>query len=210
MRLNYVQFRDAFVGQGIFSTDHIRLRYPDFNSDNLLHWQKKGYIVKLRNKWYCFSECINTAGFHYLIANTIYRPSYISHQEALAFYGLIPESIKDSISVTTKKTMSFHVMNRTFKYYSIHPRYFFGYELKEMDAGEYKRNFMMASREKAILDLFYLYSFYKTDDDIAEIRFNEGVLEDEVDWDRMAEYLERFNIKTLEKKIMLLKEIYHL
>jgi len=210
MRLNYLQFRDAFAGQGIFSTDHIRLRYPDFNSDNLLYWQKKGYIVKLRNKWYCFSEWMNTAGFHYLVANSIYRPSYISHQEALAFYGLIPESITDSISVTTKKTMSFRVMSRTFKYYSIHPRYFFGYELKEMNAGGYRRSFMMADREKAILDLFYLYDFYRTDRDISEIRFNEAILEDDMDWDRMSQYLKRFNNKVLEKKIMLLKEIHHL
>jgi hypothetical protein len=53
MNIGFIQFREAFFMQGLFSTDHIRLQLPDFNTDNLLNWQKKGYIVKLPNKWYC-------------------------------------------------------------------------------------------------------------------------------------------------------------
>ncbi len=210
MSLNYIRFKEALSSQGIFSTDHIRLLFPGFNSDNLLHWQNKGYIIKLRNKWYCFSDTTTTPGFQFLVANLIYQPSYISHQEALAFYGLIPESVIDSVSVTTKKTMSFRALDRTFKYYSIHPRYFFGYEIKEMNASGIRRGFMMADREKAILDLLYLYDFYKTGPDISEIRFNDTVLGSDVDWDRMEQYLERFNNKSLEKKIDLLIKTYHL
>ena len=62
----------------------------------------------------------------------------------------------------------------------------------------------------AILDLLYLYEFYRTGPDISEIRFNETVLEDEVDWNRISQYLERFNNRALEKRIKLLQKIYHL
>ncbi len=69
---------------------------------------------------------------------------------------------------------------------------------------------MIAEKEKAILDLLYLFDFYKTEEDLAEIRFNESVLENDIDWQKMDEYLARFNIKTLEKKIRLIQKIHHL
>ena len=72
------------------------------------------------------------------------------------------------------------------------------------------RSFMIAEKEKAILDLLYVFDFYKTEEDLAEIRFNESVLENDIDWQKMDEYLARFNIKTLEKKIRLIQKIHYL
>ena len=210
MSLSFLQFKETLFQQGIFSIDHIRLLFPDFNSDNLLNWQKKGYIFKLRNKWYCFREFTTITDSHYLIANTIYSPSYISHQEALLFYGLIPEHIIDSTSVTTKKTASYTCLNKRYKYYSISPKYFFGYCLKKMMVNGIPRNFLIAEMEKAILDFLYFYDFYNTEEDILEIRFNEIVLEDEVNWDKIDDYLGKFNNKALIKRIRLIQKAYHL
>jgi predicted transcriptional regulator of viral defense system len=210
MSLSFLQFKEAFYQQGIFSVNHIRLLFPDFNSDNLLYWQKKGYILRIRNIWYCFREFTTVTDFHYLVANTIYAPSYISHQEALLFHGLIPEHIVDSTSITTKKTGNFIFLNRKYKYYSISPKYFFGYELKEMSANGIIRNFLIADKEKAILDFLYINNFYHDEPDVLEIRFNEIVLESDVDWQKLNKYLERFNNKTLEKKISLIRKIYNL
>ncbi|MCX6277645.1 MAG: hypothetical protein NT004_06090 [Bacteroidetes bacterium] len=210
MNLGFIKFKEALLQQGLFSIDHIRLLFPAFNTDNLVNWQKAGYILKLRNKWYCFREFLTTTDFSYLVANNIYAPSYISHQEALMYYGLIPEHIVDSVSITTKKTASFQVGNRIYRYYSISPKYFFGYELKEMMVNGLKRNFLMADKEKAVLDLLYIYDFYKTTRDISELRFNELVLENEVDWGKMDNYLGKFNIKTLANRVNLLKKIYDL
>jgi predicted transcriptional regulator of viral defense system len=115
----------------------------------------------------------------------------------------------DSTSVTTKKTVSFNFFNRTYKYYSISPKYFFGYCLKEMTVNGIHRNFLIAEREKAVLDFMYLYDFYNTKQEIEEIRLNEIVLENEVDWKKMGHYLEQFNNKALEKRIRLIQKIYH-
>ena len=210
MNLSFILFKEALLQQGLFSTDHIRLLFPAFNTDNLLHWQKAGYIFRLRNKWYCFKEFLTITDYHYLVANNIYTPSYISHQEALMYYGLIPEHVLDSISITTKKTAKFLSLNRTYKYYSISPKYFFGYELKEMSVNGLKRNFLMADREKAILDLLYIYNIYKTEQDVSELRFNELVLENEVNWRKMENYLRKFNIRTLTNSANLIKKIYNL
>ena len=206
MNTGFVQFREALFVQGLFSTDHIRLQFPDFNSDNLLNWQKKGYIRKLRNKWYCFREFLAVPDSHFLIANQIYSPSYISHQQALMFYGIIPEHIVDSTSVTTKKTNNFVVLERNYKYYSVKPDLFFGYRLMSITINDSVRNILMAEKEKAILDLLYLFSFYKTQSDIEELRLNEHIMENEIDWEKMDNYTSRFRSKTLSNKIEILKK----
>jgi predicted transcriptional regulator of viral defense system len=208
MAVSYLEFREALYPQGLFSLAQVNLHFPDFNTNNLLHWQKKGYILRLRREWYCFSEFIKVQEFNFLVANNIYAPSYVSHQEALLFYGLIPEHIVDSTSITTKKTKSFEILGKTFKYYSIHPRLFFGFELKEMTANGFRRNFLIADREKAILDLLYIFDFYRTEEDISEIRFNEIALEKDIDWERMEGYLQRFGLKILNKKIQTIRKIY--
>ena len=210
MPISYFEFREKLYPQGIFSISQVRLYFPDFNSDNLLFWQKKGYILRLRKGWYCFREFTQVPEFSFLVANNLYAPSYISHQEALLFYGLIPEHIVDSTSITTKKTETFTVLGKIYKYYSIHPKLFFGYVLKKMTVNGWTRNFMIAEKEKAILDLLYLFDFYKTEEDLAEIRFNRSVLEKDVDWQKMDEYLGRFNIKILEKKVRLIQKIHQL
>jgi len=210
MPLSYLDFREKLYPQGLFSINQVRLYFPAFNSDNLLFWQKKGYILQLRKGWYCFREFTQVPEFSFLVANNLYNPSYISHQEALLFYGLIPEHVVDSTSVTTKKTQSFDVLCKIYKYYSIHPKFFFGYVLKSMTVNGWTRSFMIADREKAILDLLYLFPFYKTEEDLTEIRLNTSVLEKDIDWQRMDEYLGKFSIKILEKKVRLIRKIHQL
>jgi len=208
MAVSFLEFRNALYSQGLFSLAHVNLHFPGFNRNNLLRWQKKGYINRLRREWYCFREFTGIPEFNFLVANNIYAPSYVSHQEALLFYGLIPEHIVDSTSITIKKTKSFEILGKTFKYYSIHPRLFFGYELKEMTANGFRRNFLLADREKAILDLLYIFDFYRTEEELSEIRFNEIALEKDIAWERMEDYLQRFGLKILDKKIQTIRKIY--
>lgn len=208
--MNFLQFREAFFEQGIFSTRQIRLMFPGFNQDNLLFWQKKGYIKKLRNTWYCFTEFLSQPDAHLIMANAIYSPSYISHQQALMYYGMIPEFIVDSTSVTTRKTASFIVEGRTYKYYNIKKELFFGYGYIELNINGRKRNVLMANREKALLDLLYYYSFYRNQSDIEQLRLNESVLENELIEERLQSYLDRFNSKTLNKKVKIIQKIYSL
>lgn len=206
--MNFIQFKEAFFEQGIFSTRQIRVMFPGFNQDNLLFWQKKGYITKLRNTWYCFTEFLSQPDAPMLIANAIYSPSYISHQQALMHYGMIPEFIVDSTSVTTRKTAKFTVEGRTYKYYNMKKELFFGYGYIELKINGQKRNVLIADREKALLDLLYHYSFYHNQSDLEQLRLNETVLENDLNQDRLQSYLDRFQNKTLNKKVKFIQKIY--
>lgn len=208
MNVGFIKFKETLFAQGLFSTAHIQLFFPGFNTDNLLNWQRKGYILKLRNMWYCFKEFADEADSSFIIANQVYAPSYVSHQQALMFYGLIPEHIVASTSVTTKKTASYKILNRTYKYYSIKKELFFGYKLMALNINGIARSIMMAEKEKAILDLLYFYSFYKSIDDLKNLRLNEHIMQNDISWATMDAYAIRFKNKTLLKKVEFLKKMF--
>ncbi|PIP53055.1 hypothetical protein COX08_03075 [Candidatus Beckwithbacteria bacterium CG23_combo_of_CG06-09_8_20_14_all_34_8] len=85
------------------------------------------------------------------IANTLYQPSYISFEYALAYYGLLPEMPYTITSATTKPTRNFTLNSLSFLYRSIKNNIYFGYSLiKQND-----KSFSIADPEKAFLDYFY-------------------------------------------------------
>lgn len=81
------------------------------------------------------------------IANFLYQPSYISLETALSFYGIITGFTYQIISITTKKTRIFNLDNKEFRFSQIAANLFWGFEKKE--------SFLMAEKEKALLDYLY-------------------------------------------------------
>ena len=68
------------------------------------------------------------------------------------------------------------------------------------------RSIMIAQREKALLDLFYLYPQYQSHRDMVELRLDL----DEIDVDMLDEYTFRFCVIALEQRMHTLKEAYGL
>ncbi len=178
------------------------------NLMNLVRWQKKGYLSRLRNKWYAFSDAESYENIEWLAANQIYAPSYISLNTALSWYNLIPEMITTTTSVTTLKTNKFSTPLGAFDYHRIKPDIFgFGYVLENVDdyMGERgnSRKIMVASPQKAILDFFYINNFYNTEKDIKDLRLNETELEKIINAE-FYQLLTRFQCRALEQRIRLM------
>lgn len=85
------------------------------------------------------------------IANVLYKPSYISFEYALAYYGLIPEMVYSITSATTKPTRLFTIESQTFSYFTIKKEAYIGYILAERG----QKRFYIAEPEKAIIDYLY-------------------------------------------------------
>lgn len=85
------------------------------------------------------------------LANTLYRPSYLSFDYALAYYNLIPEMVYQVTSATTKPTRLFTTTTLAFGYYAIKKEAYTGYTLKQ----EGERGFLIAEPEKAVVDYLY-------------------------------------------------------
>lgn len=94
----------------------------------------------------------NTAG--HLLAGSIYGPSYISFEYALAYYGLIPEAVYTITSATfsKKKKKKYETSFGIFTYRDV-PDLVFPLELRLVQEDGYF--FRIAEPEKALCDKLY-------------------------------------------------------
>jgi predicted transcriptional regulator of viral defense system len=86
------------------------------------------------------------------VASKIYFPSYVSLETVLGYYGIIPEAVFTTTSVTTRKTKEFKTPLGNFSYQKIKKEAFGGFETRKQG----KVTFNLALPEKALVDFFYL------------------------------------------------------
>ncbi len=195
--MNYRDFEKTMSPFIVFSVNDILKAFPKFDTRRLVEWQDKGYMQKLVNCWYRFSEQPLNEALLFLIANRIYQPSYVSLESALSYYSLIPETAFSVTSVTTLKTNEFSTPVGAFMYSSIKPSLFFGYKL--LPAGG--RFAKIADVEKTLLDYLYCHPGMKSPDDFFEWRINEEELLPMLDFKKLEDYLDLFQNKALEKRV---------
>lgn len=210
----WVEFHAKMRPFRVFSIGDIEKQFPSMNPMNLVRWQRKGYILRLRNRWYAFNDAESHENIEWLAANLIYAPSYISLHTALSWYNLIPEMIVTTTSVTTLKTNKFSTPLGNFDYHLIKPELFgFGYVLEDVDSyrseSNKSRKIMVATPEKAILDFFYINNFYNSEKDMKDLRLNDTELAKIVNKE-FYKYLARYESKALEHRIRLMTKIYGL
>ena len=163
----------------------------------LHRWCKVGNLLPLRRGMYAFSgffakETLNPAE----LSNSLYRPSYISLEWALGYYGLIPEKVVRYTNVTTRQTKSFENVFGCFSYMSIKKVAFFGYTELEFN----KNKILIAEPEKALLDLWYFSKGGWNLPRMLEMRFqNSGML----DINKLKLYSEKFASPRLMKILKL-------
>lgn len=166
--MRYLELREKFKEQELFSLDEIRVISPGFYRACLNEWQRKGYIKKLIRNYYFFTDREFDELALFRAANRIYPPSYISLQSALAYYGLILEKPLAVVSITSRKTKIFNTAAGRMVYRKIYEKYFNGYRLD----GAGKDAFFIASPAKALLDLLYLEPGLRNKEGIKGLRLN--------------------------------------
>jgi len=88
----------------------------------------------------------------YVIANSLYSPSYISLEFALSYHGVIPETVYEITSVTTKATRRFETLGKIFSFRKIKKGVYTGYGIERQGG----LSFYIADAEKAFVDTNYL------------------------------------------------------
>lgn len=199
--MNFQEFRNKWFDLECVSSHQVYTWLPDFDKNNMGRWTKKGLLLKLRNGFYTFPEYKTKSGFAWYIANRIYRPSYVSLHSALAFYGMIPESVVQITSVTSMKTATFSNAIGEFSYKTVRPDLMFGYDIKPITEGH---SFLLAKPEKALIDLLYLYPFYNTKSEIEELRLDMDFIHNTLNISLLKEYSKQINCKALEKRLKLI------
>jgi predicted transcriptional regulator of viral defense system len=154
-----------------------------FLSNNI----KSNLFVKLRNGFYMLRDSRPSLS---VIANRLYRPSYISLESALSFYGIIPETVYSVTSVSTKATREFVSEIGAFSYQKIKREAFIGYELKDI-RGE---KIFMADAEKALADYLYFV-------DLKKVVLNDRLYLKNINKKKLMAYAPTFNRASLNKLI---------
>ncbi len=121
----------------------------------LSRWTTSGKLYQLRRGLYSLAPPYQKVVPHpFLIANRLQAGSYVSLQSALANYGMIPEYVPVTTSVTTSHPGTYHTPFGQFDFHHIQVDWFRAYRL--VDLGNDQQAFI-ATPEKALLDLVYLH-----------------------------------------------------
>ncbi|MEK7535598.1 MAG: hypothetical protein AAB590_01100 [Patescibacteria group bacterium] len=122
----------------------------------LLHRYKKGgIIVSVKRGLYSFPDALPPELY---LANKLYNPSYVSREFALSYHGIIPETVYEITSVTTKATRRFETVGKIYSYRRIKKSAFTGYVVEKQRGF----TFRIADIEKAFVDsLYYRVLFSK-------------------------------------------------
>ena len=179
-KINYYKFRKSLEGLGrtYFTIQELKKFYTNKKSSlkNLLsRWSKEELIFPLSNGYYCF----DIEKLDYLNhACSLVKPSYISFEYALNYYGLI-EQISQVITLATIKRHKFIYSGPyVYEYTKIKKELFFGYERINQ--------YHIALPEKALLDTVYLLARNKRLVDLKSINTKK------INKDRLYKFAKQF------------------
>lgn len=202
--MNFNDLRLKVKDVGIFSLEDVIKWFPNSSratvKNQLRNWIAKGYFWRLKKNIYFLREMEIKDEF--FLANRLYKPSYVSLESALNYYGIIPDVPFAVTSVTTKKTQEFSNQFGLFTYRTLKSELFFGWqEIPGENSGAYK----IAKPEKAIFDFLYLNqkSFNKFFPQ--EERF---VFDKAFNWHKFLTYASLVKSKKLLKLIYKLRQSY--
>lgn len=121
------------------------------SNDKIRRMEQSGEVIRLKRGLYVVSQEITRKPLSQeLIANQLYTPSYISCLSALRFYGLTPEAVYQTQSMTIKHARTFETPVGIFAYSNV-AREVFPVGVTNITRNGY--SFIIATPEKALCDL---------------------------------------------------------
>jgi len=175
---NLQQYNAHIIDHATLATILLNNGYNGIN-DKINKLKKDGFLQTLKRGLYLHkSPFSNSITSKEIIANTLLSPSYISFDYALYFYGLIPESVYDVTSATTKRSKNFKTPTDIYSFRQVKKElYPIGLKIESFKNG----NFIIASKEKALCDKIYYTKDIKITSKKAMIEFLEDDLRIDMD-----------------------------
>ncbi len=125
-------------------------------SDNTAYIQanrliKEGLLERITKGVYCLKD---SRPDDFETANFLSKPSYISLESALTYYGILIQAPRSITSVTPKRAKKINAGNKEFVYSHLDQRYYTDY-IKE-------KSFIIATPEKALIDTIFFAGYGRT------------------------------------------------
>jgi predicted transcriptional regulator of viral defense system len=185
-------FETTLLLAGKVNPDSVRLQ--------LTRWTNSGRVYQLRRGLYAIAPPYQKVKPHpFLIANRMQRASYVSGQSALAFYGLIPDTVQITLSVTTGRPERLKTPLGVFKFRHIKTELLRGYRMTTLHSQKgSEQQALVATPEKALLDLVYLQPSGDTPAYLHELRLQNL---EQLNLDELGRQAEAFHTPKLRRAV---------
>ena len=154
--MNTIELRKK-IGLNVFSVAMVKpLLEPEYKQPliKINAMVKKRELLQLKRGVYAFNSDYRDYPLNLIaVANLLHKPSYVSFEYALSYYGLIPERVYSVTSATSYKSAEYSTEIGNFSYTKISSKaYSLGLEWKHdsKDGG-----YLIATVEKALCDTIY-------------------------------------------------------
>lgn len=152
--MNYYEVR-CKISMPMFFRYQLGLMFPDESktliNTQLSRWVDKKKLIRLRRGLFLFPGAKID---ELVLANFIYRPSYVSLETGLNYYGIIPDVAANVTSVSPTTSKTFKTGRGVFIYSKIARELYFGWQTVRDSGSEFL--FSIAEPEKAVLDYVYI------------------------------------------------------
>jgi predicted transcriptional regulator of viral defense system len=181
---------------------------PDIVHLQLTRWKNSGRVFQLRRGLYAIAPPYQKVKPHpFLIANRMQRASYVSGQSALAFYGLIPDIVQATLSVTAGRPERLETPLGGFEFRHVKPELLHGYRMTALHGLKTpEQQALVATPEKALLDLVYLQPGGDQSAYLRELRLQNLV---RLDLDELRRQADIFNTPKLRRAVNAILRLAH-
>ena len=168
---------------------------------------KKNNLIKLKRGLYETDKDADP----YTIANALLSPSYISFETALSYYGMIPERVYSIKSASFKKNKKKEYKNNfgLYLYQDINSNAY-PYDINEIEMDGTK--VLIASKEKALLDLLSVISPRNNKAELLNLLFEDLRIDeelfDELDKNKIINLCDLYSSRTLHILKRYMEEIH--
>ena len=167
----------------------------------LAGWVRDGRLVRVRKGLYALERPHRKVDPDpFVISNRLVMPSYVSLESALHFHEMIPDVVQGVTAVTTGRVAEFETPLGRYLFHHVMEERFWGAGYAGVARGQ---RALVASPEKALLDLLYLTPGSDDRAYISQLRLQGGA---RIDRARLWGMVERFGSKKVERAARLALE----
>ncbi|HKI04423.1 MAG TPA: hypothetical protein VKK31_20765 [Thermoanaerobaculia bacterium] len=171
----------------------------------LSRWMEAGRLLQLRRGLYTLAAPFQKVRPHpFLVANRLVPGSYVSLQAALSHFGLIPESVPVTTSVTVGRPGRWDTALGTYEFRHLQDELIQGFRRTPLAGGQ---EALVATPEKALLDLVYLEPEGDSLEYLTELRLQNMDGLDPAEVRRLAETSGKPKLRRAAERIARLAEV---
>lgn len=201
--MKYSELLDIVGDEPVFGTGLLLAGVGDVPAlqRQLAVWVRAGRLVRVRKGLYTLPRPHRKVDPDpFVVSNRLLAPSYVSLESALHFHEMIPDVVQGVTAVTSGRVAEYETPLGRYLFHHVKQERFWGAEVAGVARGQQA---LVASPEKALIDLLYLTSGSDEPAYVKELRLQNA---SRIDREVLGQMVERFGSRKVERATRLALE----